>query len=111
MTRFLEISAISTAAALILSGCLSTESIVQETARDVAKRSVNGVISQKFPGANVSAYTDCVIDNASTAEIAGIAKNSIAGAEDAVVSQVSEIASRQPTTICITQSALASLIL
>ena len=91
---------ILTTAALALSGCVVQNPgmapppvIPQVTpAPDAAIRSsarvvVNREMARRLPGANVAPYTDCVMQNATTAELAGIADS--ANASGAVASIVS----------------------
>ncbi len=108
---------ILTAAALALSGCVmqnpgmaplpaplppvavpSPDVAVRDSARVV----VNREMAKRLPGANVAPYTDCVMQNATTAELAGIADS--ANASGAVAS----IVSRPATTQCISGAAAAA---
>ena len=104
-----------TTAALALSGCVVQNPgmapppvIPQVTpAPDAAIRSsarvvVNREMARRLPGANVAPYTDCVMQNATTAELAGIADS--ANASGAVAS----IVSRPATTQCISGAAAAA---
>ena len=108
---------ILTAAALALSGCVmqnpgmaplpaplppvavpSPDVAVRDSARVV----VNREMAKRLPGANVAPYTDCVMQNATTAELAGIADS--ANASGAVAS----IVGRPATTQCIAGAAAAA---
>ena len=107
---------ILTAAALALSGCViqnpgmapAPAPLPQVTpAPDVAIRSsarvvVNREMAKRLPGANVAPYTDCVMQNATTAELAGIADS--ANASGAVAS----IVGRPATSQCIAGAAAAA---
>lgn len=109
---------IMTAAALALSGCVVQNPSgapapmpvppVVAPAPDAAIRSnsrvvVNREMARRLPGANVAPYTDCVMQNATTAELATIAE-SAASASGTVAS----IVSRPATTQCIAGAAAAA---
>ncbi|MTH76460.1 hypothetical protein [Paracoccus aestuariivivens] len=112
---------IMTVAALALSGCVvqnpgavpvtpvPTAPPVTTPAPDAAVRSnarvvINREMAKRLPGANVAPYTDCVIQNATTAELANIADSAATGASGAVAS----IVSRPSTTQCIAGAAAAA---
>ncbi len=108
---------ILTTAALALSGCVVQNPgmapppvIPQVTpAPDAAIRSsarvvVNREMARRLPGANVAPYTDCVLQNATTAELASIADAGEAGAGNAVAS----IVGRPATSQCIAGAAAAA---
>ena len=81
-----------TTAALALSGCVvqnpgmapapmplpqvtpSPDAAVRSSARVV----VNREMAKRLPGANVAPYTDCVLQNATTAELASIGSREVA---------------------------------
>ena len=105
---------ILTAAALALSGCVVQNPgmapaplpPVAAPAPDAAIRSsarvvVNREMARRLPGANVAPYTDCVMQNATSAELASIAEAGAAGAGDAVAA----IVGRPATTQCIAGAA------
>jgi len=87
-----------------------SNSVVEDTSRDIAKRTVNDVVSTRFPGVNSAPYTDCIIDNASTDEILSLAQNALTQNTNAIATMVAEIAQRPDTTTCIAQSALGSFL-
>ena len=105
-----------TVAALALSGCVQNPGTMPPTAivppvvtpnPDAAVRSsarvvVNREMAKRLPGANVAPYTDCVLQNATTAELADIAQS--ADASGAVASVVG----RPATTQCIAGAAAAA---
>lgn len=93
-----------------LSACTLGDPIVQDTSRQVAKGVVNNVIQQRFPGVNAAPYTDCVIDNATTEEILGLAQNAALGDSQSATATVIQITQRPATTSCITQNALGSVL-
>ena len=109
---------ILTAAALALSGCVvqnpgmspapmpmpqvapSPDAAIRSSARVV----INREMAKRLPGANVAPYTDCVLQNATTAELAGIADSASGGAGNAVAA----IVGRPATTQCIAGAASAA---
>ncbi|MFC3571082.1 hypothetical protein [Paracoccus sp. TOH] len=108
---------ILTAAALALSGCVVQNPgmapapgpvpPIATPAPDAAVRSsarvvVNREMARRLPGANVAPYTDCVMQNATTAELAGIADS--ANASGAVAA----IVGRPATSQCIAGAAAAA---
>lgn len=108
---------ILTVAALAVSGCVvqnpgmapapaplppvavpSPDAAIRSSARVI----VNREMARRLPGANVAPYTDCVMANATTAELAGIADS--ANASGAVAS----IVGRPATSQCIAGAAAAA---
>ncbi|WP_252733537.1 hypothetical protein [Paracoccus marinaquae] len=107
------------AAALVLAGCVAplptagpvpitpaptTPTVLDEASRSLARSVVNSEMQKRLPGVNVAPYTDCVINNATTAELIDIAQMSRAGATGAADS-VAAIVSRPATTQCIASAA------
>ncbi len=73
-------------------------------ANAVARQVVNSEMARRLPGRNVAPLTDCVIANATMAELADIAAlQGQAGAAGAVAS----IVSRPATAQCIQRAAIA----
>ena len=109
---------ILTTAALALSGCViqnpgmapAPMPLPQVTpAPDAAIRSsarvvVNREMAKRLPGRNVAPYTDCVMQNATTAELASIADAGAAGAGNAVAG----IVGRPATSQCIAGAAASA---
>ena len=98
--------------ATLLSGCLSVGGVQQsaeDIARNEAKVVVNDVVEKRLPGVDVSAATDCIIDNASLAEIFDIAKTSVTGADEAAVKTILDIAKRPETAKCLLSATLSLL--
>lgn len=71
---------------------------VQSSARVV----INREMARRLPGANVEPYTDCVLQNATTAELADIAQTANAS------SAVAAVVGRPATTHCIAGAAAAA---
>lgn len=86
--------------ALAMSGCVDDDQFMLETSRSVAKRVITPIMADKFPGRNTAAYTDCVIDNATTDEIIGIAEDAVTGVDSETVGTVLRIASRSGSLRC-----------
>ena len=72
--------------------------------RQIARNVINTEMQKRLPGANVAPYTDCVINNATTAELIDIAQASTSGTADSVAT----IVSRPATTQCIAGAAAAA---
>ncbi|MTH34845.1 hypothetical protein GL279_09565 [Paracoccus limosus] len=114
----MRLPVVLTVAALALSGCVvqnpggmpppanlpppvvtpNPDAAVRSSARVV----INREMARRLPGANVAPYTDCVLQNATTAELADIAQS--ANASGAVASVVG----RPATTQCIAGAAAAA---
>lgn len=118
----LRLPLILTAAALALSGCVvqnpnaappAIPPVVAPTvpgadalARNAARTAVNREMARRLPGANVAPYTDCVINNASAAELVDIGRQSTAGGN--VGDSVAAIVGRPATTECIARAAASA---
>lgn len=104
------------AAAVALSGCVVVPGAVQPpvsrtppvvappapvtppadiAARTVAREVVNREMARRLPGVNVAPYTDCVLNNATAAEIMTM------GTSPNAANTVAGIVSRPATTQCI----------
>lgn len=83
-----------------------------ELARDAAKRSVNPVLADRFPGVPLEPASDCVIENASAGEITRLA---LAAAKPTVSDEtralVVEIATRPETIRCLATDGLAPFLM
>ncbi|GLK62608.1 hypothetical protein F8A10_02200 [Paracoccus kondratievae] len=110
---------ILTVAALALSGCVVqnpgmapvpaplppvTTPAPDAAASSSARVVINREMAKRLPGANVAPYTDCVIQNATSAELASIAAAGAAGAGDSVAA----IVGRPATSQCIASAAAAA---
>ncbi|WP_295046080.1 hypothetical protein [uncultured Paracoccus sp.] len=78
--------------------------VLDAASRQVARTVINSEMEKRLPGANVAPYTDCVVNNATTAELIDIAQASRAGATGTADS-VAAIVSRPATTQCIAAAA------
>ena len=95
-------------AALLLPGCVAAQ---DEIARAAAREAVHEVVATRFPGAPVEPATDCIIDNASAAEIIGVAADSSDGRPGPrTVETVVAVATRPGTIECLGYQALPVLL-
>ncbi|WP_182912891.1 hypothetical protein [Paracoccus onubensis] len=117
--RFMSFTGIGVAA-LVLAGCAvttpmpgttptspatpTTPTTLDAASRQIARNVINSEMEKRLPGANVAPYTDCVINNATTAELIDIAQASRAGA-GGTANSVASIVSRPETTQCISSAA------
>ncbi|MCF3974103.1 hypothetical protein [Paracoccus salsus] len=111
------------AAALTLAGCVAplptagpmpmptapvmtapAPTVLDAASRAQARTVINAEMQKRLPGANVTAYTDCIMSNATTAELIDIAQMSRSGATGTADS-VAAIVSRPATTQCIAGAA------
>lgn len=90
-----------------LSGCI-TDGIVQDTSREAAKRVVTPIVIDKFPGRNTEAYSNCVIDNATTDEIFSLATAAVAGVDQDTVNTVVGISTRGDTLKCFVRAEIGA---
>lgn len=106
-------------ACLALPGCLTTEGatglasvlggeVVEQGSRTLARRAVNAAMAEHLPGVDATPVTDCIIDNATTAELAELAgaagrgaAGDSAGAATAAWPVVRTIATRSETLTCL----------
>lgn len=79
-------------------------STLDSSTRAVARDVVNREMAKRLPGRNVAPYTDCVVNNASMAEIADIAARGVNDTTSAA-SSVAVIVQRPETTQCIAKVA------
>ena len=95
------------ASVVFLAGCLQDIGPAGDMlARDVAKGVVNSVVQSRLPGVNAAPVTDCIIDNASGAEILTIAEAAVVGTTQATNDLVVKIAQRPDTVRCALNNSL-----
>ncbi|AUH34962.1 hypothetical protein [Paracoccus tegillarcae] len=75
--------------------------------RAIARTTVNAELKRRYPSLNVAPLTDCIMNNATTAELVDIAQMTNAGVSGAADS-VAAIVSRPATTQCIAGAAAAA---
>jgi len=100
---------------LALSACVAGEAVMQETTRSLARSAVDAAATRYVPGVDVSPYTDCVINNASTDELLQLAQAAGAGAAQDVATRawpvVRTVASRPEATQCLVSALSGSQLL
>ena len=79
-------------------------SSIDSSTRAVARDVVNREMAKRLPGRNVAPYTDCVLNNASMAELSDIAARGVSDAGTAA-SSVATIVQRPAATQCIAKVA------
>lgn len=77
-------------------------------AREAAKGVVTNVLSARYPGVDVAPVTDCVIDNATPAEVLQIAQAAVVGSTAQTTQLVIGIAQRPATVSCIAEKTLTA---
>ena len=116
----MRLAVVLTASALALSGCvvqnpdqaalppvaLPTMPSPDAAARTAARTAVNQEMARRLPGANVAPYTDCVVNNASAAELIDIGRQVNQGGN--VGNSVAAIVGRPATTQCIAGAAASA---
>ena len=85
-------------------GATPAPTVLDAASRQVARGVINSEMQKRLPGVNVAPYTDCVVNNATTAEMIDIAQMSRSGATGTADS-VAAIVSRPATTQCIAGAA------
>lgn len=95
-------------APLLLAGCVGADAVVLQTQREVARSVVNATVAAQFPGVNAAPYTDCIIDNATGAEIGQFATQAATGGSEAAAQLVLQIAARPATSQCLLLAGLSS---
>lgn len=83
---------------------VTAPTMLDAASRQVARNVINSEMQKRLPGVNVAPYSDCVINNASTAELIDLAQASRAGVAGAGES-VAAIVTRPATTQCIAAAA------
>lgn len=117
----MRLSVLIAVAALALSGCvvqnpdqaanlppvaLPSAPSPDAAARTVARTAINQEMARRLPGANVAPYTDCVVNNATAAELVDIGRATTAGGN--VGDSVAAIVGRPATTECIARAAASA---
>jgi len=96
---------------LSLAGCNIVQGVADGLAQDRARGVVNGIVAERFPGAQVTPITDCVINSASAQELILIGSAAATGVTQGTINTVTGILQRPETLRCVTQtSTLAGLL-
>ena len=98
--------AVASLALGLMSACTVAEQLAQQTIRQEAKAVVNGLVAERLPGVNAAPITDCVIDNATTAEIVTIGQAAVTGVTPEVTELVFSVFQRPGTIGCISDKRL-----
>jgi hypothetical protein len=98
-----------------LPACVAGEAVMQETTRGLARSAVDTASGRYLPGVPVKPYTDCVINNASTAELLMLAQAAGAGSAQNVANRawptVRTVAERPQATQCLVKALTGSQLL
>lgn len=78
--------------------------VLDAVSREVARNAINAEISKRYPGINVAPYTNCVVNNASSDELIGIAQAARGNSVD-LSQRITTIVTRPTTTQCIASAA------
>lgn len=87
------------ATALTLAGC--SPQVQDAFAREAARSVVTRVVVERFPGLPVEPAIDCVIDNASAAQIRALAADAALGPTPATIEVVGQIVTKPETINCL----------
>ncbi|MEM8870474.1 MAG: hypothetical protein AAGB10_15355 [Pseudomonadota bacterium] len=96
-------------AALLLAACTPEDQ--DAAAREAAKRTVTPILAARFPGLPVTPVANCVIDNATAAEIITLATASVTGVTPAAQQTTTQILARPGTIDCIARQGLSGALL
>jgi len=102
--RPLHITAL-TALGLLLAGC-GEGSLPDIVARQAAKAVVRPIIVEKLPGVPPDLVTECIIDNATAAELTSLASDAATGVSPQTTETVVAIAGRPEAIECVTREGL-----
>jgi hypothetical protein len=81
-----------------------------QIARDAARSAITPVVVEQFPGVPVEPALDCIIDNASAAQIRALAADALLGATQSTLQIVSDIVSAPETLTCLAAQGLPALL-
>ncbi|MDQ2092105.1 succinate dehydrogenase [Marimonas arenosa] len=96
-------------ALLALPGCDVAQQAADDVARGQAKRAVDTVVAERFPGVDATPVTDCIVDAASAQEILQIAGSSVTGAQAETTEMVLQIAQRPEAVSCFAGAGISLL--
>jgi len=97
--------------ALILMLVAACTPAQQDTlARNAARQAIRPVLAEQFPGVPLEPATDCIIDNATAAEILALAADAVTGPTASTVQMVTNIISRPDTITCLATEGLPVLL-
>ncbi|MGB7241353.1 MAG: hypothetical protein WBC93_04600 [Sulfitobacter sp.] len=96
---------------LTLTACVEVQQAADTAGRNTAKRAVTEALFVRFPQVPkelTSVFTDCIIDNATGAEIAALAQDAVVGVDDETVTTIKTVLARPQTARCLTTAAPAA---
>ena len=83
------------------------DGLADQIARDQARKAVNPVLAERFPGVPLEPASNCVINSASASEIIQLAKAGATTVSQTDVELVVQIATRPETIDCLLKDGLA----
>lgn len=93
---------------MLVAGCVNEPPIMQETSRNLARNAVDEAAARHLPGIPVKPYSDCVINNATSAELIQLAKAGAAPDAGRIASDawpvMHKITSRTETQSCLIEA-------
>ncbi|MCL3882098.1 hypothetical protein [Marivita sp. GX14005] len=95
---------------LILGLAACTPQAQDRIARDAARSAIAPVLVDRFPGVPLEPTLDCMIENASAAQIQALAVDSLAGTTQSTVQIVTDIISQPETLTCLAAEGLPALL-
>ncbi len=81
--------------------------LADEIARAQAKKAVNPVLAERFPGVPLEPATNCVIDNATASELFQLARAGATTVAQTDAELIVQIATRPETIQCLLKDGLA----
>ena len=95
---------------LLLTAC-GDNGLADQLARDQARKAVNPVLAERFPGVPLEPATNCVIDQASASEIIQLAKAGATTVSQTDVELIVQIATRGETIECLLKDGVAPFLI
>ena len=93
---------------MILAAC--TPGAQDTLARGAARQAIRPVLAEQFPGVPLEPAADCIIDNATSAEILALAADAVTGPTASTVQVVTNIISRPEAITCLATEGLPVLL-
>jgi hypothetical protein len=90
---------------LLLTAC-GDNGLADQLARDQARKAVNPVLAERFPGVPLEPASNCVINSASASEIFQLARAGATTVSQTDVELIVQIATRQETIQCLLEDGL-----
>ena len=98
-------------AVLALGACDKAEQAVDKAARTTAKAAVDEVLVTQFsfiPKNQITPYSDCVVDSASSGEILSLTRDAIGQVSQSTLNTVQTILTRPQAIKCIAEAGLTT---